>query len=46
MRPVRIGPSTPDGVEVLAGLEEGERVVGAPPASMTDGTSVRAEGRP
>jgi RND family efflux transporter MFP subunit len=46
IRPVRLGPATPDGVEVLAGLVAGEQVVVSPPAALTDGGPVRSSSAP
>jgi HlyD family secretion protein len=40
-RPVRIGARTQTEAQVLAGLEEGERVVAFPGDRVTDGTAVR-----
>jgi RND family efflux transporter MFP subunit len=43
LRLVQLGPSVQDGVEVLAGLDAGERVVLDPPSSLTDGTPIGAQ---
>lgn len=45
MRPIRVGARSDDGVEVLAGLDAGERIVVDPPASLTDGMMVREGAR-
>ena len=42
-RAVRLGGSDGDRVEVLAGLQPGDRVVVAPPASLRDGAHVIAQ---
>lgn len=44
LRLVRTGPVTPQGIEVSAGLEAGERIVAAPTAQIENGTRVGAEG--
>jgi RND family efflux transporter MFP subunit len=41
LRLIHVGSSSPDGVEVLAGLEHGESIVLSPPARLVDGTRVR-----
>lgn len=45
LRLVQTGRSGTDGVEVLAGLEPGDRVVAAPPPALVDGTRVTGAGR-
>jgi HlyD family secretion protein len=42
LRLIQAGPSSPAGVEVLAGLEPGESVVTSPKAGMADGTRITA----
>jgi RND family efflux transporter MFP subunit len=42
-RPVRVGATRGDAVEVIEGLRGGERVVLAPPAGLADGDEVRVE---
>jgi RND family efflux transporter MFP subunit len=44
LRLVQTGRAAGDQVEVLAGLEEGEAVVAAPPAGLVDGQPVRVSG--
>ena len=46
LRLVNVGPEAAGGVEVLAGLVDGETVVVAPPAQLADGRAVRVGGRP
>lgn len=43
-RPVQVGASRGDAMEVIEGLRGGERVVLAPPAGLADGDEVRVEG--
>lgn len=45
IRLVQTGRSGGDGVEVLAGLEPGDRIVAAPPAVLVEGTRVTGAGR-
>jgi multidrug efflux pump subunit AcrA (membrane-fusion protein) len=40
LRLVDVGPASPDGTEVLAGLDAGEPVVTSPPVRLIDGASV------
>jgi hypothetical protein len=40
LRLVQSGAESPEGVEVLAGLEAGESVVTSPPARLVDGARV------
>jgi RND family efflux transporter MFP subunit len=40
LRLVDVGPASPDGTEVLAGLDAGESVVTSPPARLIDGANV------
>jgi RND family efflux transporter MFP subunit len=40
LRLIQAGPSSPDGVEVLAGLDGGESIVTTPPARLVDGDAV------
>jgi RND family efflux transporter MFP subunit len=40
IRWVRVGPQREEGVEILSGLEPGERIVVAPPPGLVDGTPV------
>jgi RND family efflux transporter MFP subunit len=42
LRLIQLGPSSPEGVEVLAGLDAGDSVVTSPLATVTDGTRVTA----
>jgi RND family efflux transporter MFP subunit len=46
MRVLHLGEPVSDGIEVLAGLEAGERVVLAPPAGLRDGSPVKAGAAP
>jgi multidrug efflux pump subunit AcrA (membrane-fusion protein) len=46
LRPVSVGETFDDRVEVLAGVSDGEALVGNPPPTLTDGTKVTAGGRP
>jgi hypothetical protein len=46
LRLVQTGRAAGDHIEVLAGLEEGEAVVAAPPAGLVDGQPVRVSGSP
>jgi multidrug efflux pump subunit AcrA (membrane-fusion protein) len=43
MRHLRLGATSGDSVEVLEGLRPGDRVIVNPPASIKDGTKVRAK---
>jgi RND family efflux transporter MFP subunit len=45
MRVIHAGEPVGDHVRVLAGLEEGARVIRHPPAGLLDGTPVAADGR-
>ena len=40
LRLIRAGTSSPDGVEVLTGLDAGESIVVSPPADLADGLAV------
>ena len=42
LRLIRAGISSPEGVEVVAGLDAGESIVVSPPAGLADGASVKA----
>jgi hypothetical protein len=44
LRAVTTGARTEDGVEILAGLSQGERVVVAPPPTLVDAMEVRLLG--
>jgi RND family efflux transporter MFP subunit len=44
LRPISIGESTANQIEVLSGLNVGERVVDRPPAALKDGSSVKSGG--
>jgi RND family efflux transporter MFP subunit len=46
LRLVRVGASSPEGVEVLAGLDAGESIVVSSPARLVDGASVTVGGLP
>ena len=46
LRLVRVGTSSPQGVEVLAGLEAGESIVVSPLAGLADGASVKVGTEP
>ena len=46
LRLIRVGTSSSEGVEVLAGLEAGESIVVAPLAGLADGASVRVGNAP
>ena len=41
LRPISVGQTSGDLVEILAGVQDGEEVVANPPASLVDGTSIR-----
>ena len=43
-RPVTVGNLTPDGLEVLAGLSDGERIITAGVSRLQDGRRVKLEG--
>ena len=43
-RPVTVGNLTPDGLEVLAGLSDGERSITAGVSRLQDGRRVKLEG--
>jgi RND family efflux transporter MFP subunit len=45
MRPIRVGARSDDRIEVLAGLDAGERIIIAPPSSLADGMLVREGAR-
>ena len=45
LRLIQAGRSSPEGVEVLAGLDSGESVVTPPPAGLADGRKVVIRGR-
>ena len=45
MRMVSVGEPADGRIEVLAGLQEGDRVVLNPPSSLQDGTTVRGASR-
>ncbi|BCS33804.1 RND transporter [Luteitalea sp. TBR-22] len=42
LRMVVVGRTLPEGIEVVTGLGDGERVVSTPPIGLTDGTPLRA----
>lgn len=44
LRIVRTGGERPDGVEILAGLEAGERILVEPPADLRDGAALKSAG--
>jgi hypothetical protein len=44
LRLVQVGDSSPQGVEVLAGLDAGESIVTAPPPQLVDGARVTIGG--
>lgn len=44
LRLVQTGTASPDGVEVLAGLDSGESVVASPPPTLVDGSRVTLAG--
>jgi RND family efflux transporter MFP subunit len=46
LRLIRVGASTSEGVEVLAGLDPGESIVTSPLARLTDGARVAPESTP
>ena len=46
LRLIRVGTSSPEGVEVLAGLEAGESIVVSPLAGLADGASVKVGNGP
>ena len=46
LRLIRAGTSSPQGVEVLAGLEAGESIVVSPLAGLADGASVKVGNGP
>jgi multidrug efflux pump subunit AcrA (membrane-fusion protein) len=46
LRLVHLGPSSPDGVEILAGVDTGESIVTSPPARLVDGAQVVIGGGP
>lgn len=41
LRLLQVGADVPDGVEILAGLADGDRVVRTPPPALADGSPVR-----
>jgi RND family efflux transporter MFP subunit len=45
LRPISVGATAADRVEALAGVRDGEQVVLAPPASLSDGTRVTGDRR-
>jgi RND family efflux transporter MFP subunit len=46
LRLIQVGPSSPDGVEVLAGLDTGESIVTSGLAQVSDGATVVVGGAP
>jgi hypothetical protein len=46
LRLVRVGPSSAEGIEVLAGLDAGESIVVSPLARLADGAQVRVGSGP
>jgi RND family efflux transporter MFP subunit len=46
LRLIQVGASSPEGVEVLAGLDAGESIVTSPLARMVDGATVTVDDRP
>jgi RND family efflux transporter MFP subunit len=46
LRLIQVGTSSPEGVEVLAGLDAGESIVTSPPPRLVDGAAVAVDGGP
>jgi RND family efflux transporter MFP subunit len=46
LRLIQVGTSSPEGVEVLAGLDAGESIVASPPPRLVDGAAVAVDGEP
>jgi RND family efflux transporter MFP subunit len=46
LRLIRVGTSSPDGVEVVAGLDAGESIVVSPPTGLADGLRVTVRNGP
>jgi hypothetical protein len=46
LRAVRVGDTQDDRIEILAGLTAGERVIVAPPATLTDGARLAVASAP